>query len=91
MGHTHVLSASYIRRHRVGGVASLRGKSIRERALELIRVAHPKFRAELLAEVRKSLLCTELSKHNAVEVPELGDVGFRGVKYRVAKHLIYGR
>ena len=26
------------------GIASLRGKSIRERALELIRIAHPKFR-----------------------------------------------
>ncbi|MEK6256437.1 MAG: 4-hydroxybutyrate CoA-transferase, partial [Chloroflexota bacterium] len=29
------------------GVASLHGKSIRERATELIRVAHPKFRDEL--------------------------------------------
>lgn len=29
------------------GVANLRGKSIRERARELIRIAHPKFREEL--------------------------------------------
>ncbi|MGB1129432.1 MAG: GNAT family N-acetyltransferase, partial [Haloferula sp.] len=30
------------------GVASLRGRSIRERALEMIQVAHPKFREELM-------------------------------------------
>lgn len=35
------------------GIASLKGKSIRERALELIRVAHPKFRSQLLEEVRQ--------------------------------------
>lgn len=32
------------------GVATLRGRSIRERALELIQVAHPKFREGLLEE-----------------------------------------
>jgi acyl-CoA hydrolase len=31
------------------GVASLFGKSVRERARELIRIAHPKFRDELTA------------------------------------------
>ncbi|WDE99291.1 GNAT family N-acetyltransferase [Lentisphaera profundi] len=35
------------------GIATLRGRSIRERALELIQVAHPKFRDELLAQVRE--------------------------------------
>lgn len=59
------------------GVASLRGKSIRERALELIRVAHPKFRAELLAEVRKHYYVPNYQKQTPVEVPELGDVGFK--------------
>ena len=34
------------------GIATLRGRSIRERALELIQVAHPKFRDQLLEEVR---------------------------------------
>jgi acyl-CoA hydrolase len=29
------------------GIASLRGKTLRERARELISVAHPKFREEL--------------------------------------------
>jgi len=34
------------------GVADLYGKNIRERALALISIAHPKFRAELLAEAK---------------------------------------
>lgn len=35
------------------GVASLYGKSIRKRAIELINVAHPDFRDELTAEAKK--------------------------------------
>lgn len=35
------------------GVATLRGKSLRERAREMIAVAHPDFRAELTAEARR--------------------------------------
>ncbi len=35
------------------GVAYLHGKSIRERALALISIAHPKFRAELLREAKR--------------------------------------
>lgn len=35
------------------GIATLRGKSIRERALELIHVAHPNFRDWLLTKVRE--------------------------------------
>lgn len=36
------------------GVAELHGKSIRERALELIAIAHPDFRDELTAQARKT-------------------------------------
>jgi acyl-CoA hydrolase len=36
------------------GVAELYGKSIRERARELIRVAHPDFRDQLAAQARKT-------------------------------------
>ncbi|MBF0161657.1 MAG: GNAT family N-acetyltransferase [Magnetococcales bacterium] len=36
------------------GIATLRGRSIRERALELIQVAHPDHRKMLLQQVRKS-------------------------------------
>ncbi|MGV7210209.1 acetyl-CoA hydrolase/transferase family protein [Oxalobacteraceae bacterium A2-2] len=39
------------------GVAQLRGKSARQRAAELIAIAHPDFRAELRAQARKILLC----------------------------------
>ena len=35
------------------GVASLYGKAIRQRAQELINVAHPKFREELTAAAQK--------------------------------------
>ncbi|MFU8785123.1 GNAT family N-acetyltransferase [Aliidiomarina sp.] len=59
------------------GVASLRGKSIRERALELIRVAHPKFRETLLQEVRKHYYVPHYQQQTPVEVPELGEIGFQ--------------
>ena len=35
------------------GVAKLRGKCIRDRVSELIRVAHPDFREELRSEARR--------------------------------------
>ena len=53
------------------------GKSIRERALELIRVAHPKFRPELLAEVRKHYWVPNYQVMTPMEVPELGTVGLK--------------
>lgn len=36
------------------GIASLKGKSLRQRAVALIQAAHPKFRAGLLAAAKKS-------------------------------------
>jgi acyl-CoA hydrolase/RimJ/RimL family protein N-acetyltransferase len=72
-GHVHYVVTEY-------GVASLRGKSIRERALELIRVAHPKFRAELLAEVRKHYWVPNYQVLTPMEVPELGTVGLKILK-----------
>jgi acyl-CoA hydrolase/ribosomal protein S18 acetylase RimI-like enzyme len=38
------------------GIAYLKGKNIRERAMELIAIAHPKFRSELIEEAKKSNL-----------------------------------
>ena len=35
------------------GIADLRGKSVPERARELIAIAHPEFRAELREEARR--------------------------------------
>lgn len=69
-GHVHYVVTEY-------GVASLRGKSIRERALELIRVAHPKFRPALLAEVRKHYWVPNYQVMTPMEVPELGTVGLK--------------
>ena len=36
------------------GIASLHGKSVRERALALIHIAHPKFREELMQQAREA-------------------------------------
>ncbi|WP_198676561.1 GNAT family N-acetyltransferase [Aliidiomarina soli] len=69
-GHVHYVITEF-------GVASLRGKSIRERALELIRVAHPRFRESLLKEVRKHVWVPDYQQQSPVDVPELGDVGFK--------------
>ncbi len=38
------------------GIAYLHGKNIRERAMDLIAIAHPKFRPWLIAEAKKRLL-----------------------------------
>ncbi len=38
------------------GVANLKGKSTRERALSLINIAHPKFRDQLIEEAKKAVL-----------------------------------
>lgn len=69
-GHVHYVVTEF-------GVASLRGKSIRERALELIRVAHPKFRQQLLEEVRRHYYVPHYQQQTPMEVPELGNVGFK--------------
>ena len=45
-GNAHYVVTEY-------GVAFLHGKSLRERAVSLIQVAHPKFREQLLAEAKK--------------------------------------
>ncbi|MFT5520240.1 MAG: acyl-CoA hydrolase/RimJ/RimL family protein N-acetyltransferase [Enterobacterales bacterium] len=66
-GHVHYVVTEY-------GIASLKGKSIRERALELIRIAHPKFRDKLLKEVRKHYWVPEYQEITPTSVPELGQV-----------------
>ncbi|MDT0583169.1 GNAT family N-acetyltransferase [Brumicola blandensis] len=61
------------------GVASLKGKSIRERALELIRVAHPKFREELLASVRQHYWVPDYQTKFPTDVPELGELQLKEI------------
>ncbi len=41
------------------GIAYLHGKSVRERALELINIAHPKFRKQLIQEAKQVKLLAE--------------------------------
>ena len=69
-GHVHYVVTEF-------GVASLKGRSIRERALELIRVAHPKFREQLLAKVREHYWVPNYQKNYPRDVPELGSIGFK--------------
>ncbi len=64
------------------GIASLQGKSIRERALELIRIAHPKFRDQLLADVRKHYWVPEYQEASPSSVPELGDIELKKFTFK---------
>lgn len=53
------------------GVASLRGKTIKERALSLINIAHPKFRNELLEWAKKHrYVPSEVLPFPEIEYPE---------------------
>jgi len=61
------------------GIASLQGKSIRERSLELIRIAHPKFRDELLSEVRKHYWVPEYQENTPSSVPEFGSIELKKI------------
>lgn len=51
------------------GIADLYGKSLRERALALIEIAHPKFRPWLLAEAKDHFYVPEDQKEIAVSGP----------------------
>lgn len=63
------------------GIATLRGKSIRERALELIQVAHPDFRDALLREVRKHYWVPEYQKQKPTTVTELDGIELRKLQF----------
>ncbi len=62
------------------GIATLRGKSIRERALELIQVAHPNFRDQLLERVREQYWVPQYAKRKPTLVPELGRVEIKKIR-----------
>ena len=70
------------------GIASLQGKSIRERALELIRIAHPKFREQLLADVRKHYWVPEYQESSPSSVPELGDVELKKFNFANVEYIL---
>ncbi|MDP7591776.1 MAG: GNAT family N-acetyltransferase [Litorilituus sp.] len=70
------------------GIASLQGKSIRERALELIRIAHPKFRDQLLADVRKHYWVPEYQESTPSSVPELGNVELKKFTFADVNYIL---
>ncbi|MBS0658736.1 MAG: acetyl-CoA hydrolase/transferase family protein [Verrucomicrobia bacterium] len=57
------------------GIATLRGRSVRERALELIQVAHPKFRDELLERARERNLVPRTLPAPPRPIPEFAQDG----------------
>jgi acyl-CoA hydrolase/GNAT superfamily N-acetyltransferase len=63
------------------GIASLQGKSIRERALELIRIAHPKFRDQLLRQVRTHYWVPPYQESSPTSPPELGAVALKSFTF----------
>jgi len=66
-GDVHYIVTEY-------GVATLRGRSLRERALELIQVAHPKFRDELLREAVAAGRIPAYQRNSPRPVGDLGDL-----------------
>jgi acyl-CoA hydrolase/GNAT superfamily N-acetyltransferase len=55
------------------GIATLRGRSIRERVMELIQVAHPRFREQLLEDMLQSGRVPAYQRSTPVPVKELGE------------------
>jgi acyl CoA:acetate/3-ketoacid CoA transferase beta subunit/RimJ/RimL family protein N-acetyltransferase len=70
------------------GIATLRGKSIRERALELIQVAHPDFREELLQQVRTLYWVPNYQMAQPTQVVELGDSEMIKLKLKDKKYIL---
>lgn len=66
-GDVHYIVTEY-------GVATLRGRSIRERALELIQVAHPQFREGLLEEAHRYGLLPAYERVAPTTPEDIGDV-----------------
>ncbi|MCH2176311.1 MAG: GNAT family N-acetyltransferase [Lentisphaeria bacterium] len=61
------------------GIATLRGRTIRERALELIQVAHPKFREELMQQIREKSWAPPSQNYSPELVEDMGDIEMKKV------------
>ncbi|MEM5528259.1 GNAT family N-acetyltransferase [Gammaproteobacteria bacterium AS21] len=72
------------------GIAPLRGKSIRERALELIKIAHPKFRDELLAQARTRFRVPDYQKTAPGCIPELGPISAIKLRLKDERYILRG-
>ena len=62
------------------GIASLRGKSMRERALEMIGIAHPDFRDDLLQEVRKHYWVPDYQIQKPIPITDFGPIEWKTLK-----------
>nr|WP_267908243.1 GNAT family N-acetyltransferase [Cerasicoccus arenae] len=62
------------------GIATLRGRNVRERALELIQVSHPDFREELLRNARERKLIAAYEKLVPRPVKEIGGIEFERIR-----------
>lgn len=62
------------------GIATLRGRNVRERALELIQIAHPDFRDELLRSARERHLIAAYEKLAPRPVKAIGGIEFQRVR-----------
>lgn len=70
------------------GIAALNGKTVRERALELIRIAHPQFRDQLLSEVREHFWVPDYVATTPIDVPELGDIQIQPLTLRRGRYFL---
>ncbi|HEX9781528.1 MAG TPA: acetyl-CoA hydrolase/transferase C-terminal domain-containing protein [Opitutaceae bacterium] len=74
-GHVHYIVTEY-------GVATLRGRSIRERALELIQVAHPDFRDDLLQDAVENGWIPSYQRAAPRPVGDLGEIEVRRLELK---------
>lgn len=63
------------------GIATLRGRNIRERVSELIQIAHPDFRESLLAEAREAGMVPAYHALTPRTVSEIGDIETRRLQF----------
>lgn len=80
-GDVHYIVTEY-------GVATLRGRSLRERALELIQIAHPRFRESLLREAVDSGLLPTYQRSSPRPVLDLGDLESRRLTLADGRYLL---
>ncbi|MEO5377004.1 MAG: GNAT family N-acetyltransferase [Magnetococcus sp. DMHC-6] len=70
------------------GIATLRGKSVRERALELIQIAHPKHREWLLKKAQSTGLIPAHQKIDVLPVDEMEDLDVIKLKLGDGKYFL---
>lgn len=70
------------------GIATLRGRNVRERALELIQIAHPDFRDELLRSARERKLIAAYEKLTPRPVKAIGGIEFQRVRVQENDYIL---